>query len=109
MNILEIAAKSGWQVVADVNSSNQPTGVFTGDLLSWVMGHAQPGDLWVTVQAHANIVAVASLRELAGIVIAHGSAIEAETLAMAREEGIPVLTTDMSSADCVKLLAGYGI
>ncbi len=109
MNIVEIAAQSNWKIAAEVNTSNQVTGIFTGDLLSWVMGHAQPGDMWVTVQAHANIVAVASLRELAGIVIAHGSEIDAETLKSACEEGIPVLISSQSSADCVKTLAGYGL
>jgi len=109
MNISDIAALSGWHIASETNTANKVSGIFTGDLLSWVMGHAQPGDIWVTVQAHANIVAVASLRELAGIVIAHGSVIEEETLASAREEGIPVLTCDNSSADFVKILAGYGL
>ena len=109
MNIHDIAAQSGWRIAADTNASNPVTGIFTGDLLSWVMGHAQPGDLWVTVQAHANIVAVASLRELAGIVIAHGNTIEDETLKTAQEEGIPILISPQSSSDCVKTLAGYGL
>jgi hypothetical protein len=109
MNIQEIAAKSGWQLVSEVNTDHSVEGVFTGDLLSWVMGHASPGDIWVTVQAHANIIAVASLRELAGIVIAHGSTIETETIAMARTEGIPVMLSQASSADCVKILAGFGL
>ena len=109
MNISDIAVLSGWHIASDANTTNKVSGIFTGDLLSWVMGHAQPGDLWVTVQAHANIVAVASLRELAGIVIAHGSVIEEETLASARAEGIPILISDTSSSDCVKILAGYGL
>jgi hypothetical protein len=109
MNISDIAVLSGWHIASDANTNNKVSGIFTGDLLSWVMGHAQPGDVWVTVQAHANIVAVASLRELAGIVIAHGSVIEEETLASAREEGIPILISGASSSDCVKILAGYGL
>ncbi|TFG83560.1 MAG: AraC family transcriptional regulator [Erysipelotrichales bacterium] len=109
MNVLEIASRSGWQIAAEVNTQNTIKGIFTGDLLSWVMGHAQPDDLWVTVQAHSNIIAVAVLRELAGIVIAHGSMIEEDTLKTAREEGIPILLSSQSSADCIKILAGYGL
>ncbi|HAM63532.1 MAG: hypothetical protein A2Y20_05695 [Firmicutes bacterium GWF2_51_9] len=109
MNIQEVAAHTGWQIVAESQLNPKIEGVFVGDLLSWVMGHAQPGDLWITVQAHANIVAVASLRELAGIVIAHGSEIEEETLQSAKDEGVMILRTPQSAADCVKALATLGI
>ncbi|MHC1735985.1 MAG: DRTGG domain-containing protein [Erysipelotrichaceae bacterium] len=109
MNIQEVAAHTGWQIAVESQLDPKVEGVFVGDLLSWVMGHARPGDLWVTVQAHANIVAVASLRELAGIVIAHGSEIEEETLQSAKDEGVMILRTPQSAADCVKALATLGI
>lgn len=109
MNIQEVAAHTGWQIAVDSQLDPKVEGVFVGDLLSWVMGHAQPGELWVTVQAHANIVAVASLRDLTGIVIAHDVDIEQETIELANTEGVCLIKAPQSSADCVKILAGYGL
>ena len=48
------------------------TGAYAGDLLSRVMAGARPGNLWVTVQAHPNVVAVGVLGELAGVIVAEG-------------------------------------
>ncbi len=42
------------------------------DLLSDVYAGAKEGDLWITLQLHQNIVAVAFLNNLAGIVIVGG-------------------------------------
>ncbi|MBN1887536.1 MAG: hypothetical protein JW850_06085 [Thermoflexales bacterium] len=69
------------------------TGGYASDLLSWVMAQAQAGNVWITIQAHPNIVAVASLIGLAGIIIAEGVAPEPATLEKAEQEGLPILTT----------------
>jgi len=108
MNITEICARSGWEILTK-SEDHAVEGIFTGDLLSWVMGHAPVGSLWITVQAHANIVAVASLRDLAGIVIAHDVDIEQETIELANTEGVCLIKAPQSSAECVKILAGYGL
>ena len=44
-------------------------GGYTSDLLSDVMGHAQEGDVWVTLQTHKNVMAIASLKEIAAIIL----------------------------------------
>ena len=43
-------------------------GGYTSDLLSDVMGNAREGNIWITLQTHKNIMAIASLKELAAIV-----------------------------------------
>jgi hypothetical protein len=72
------------------------TGGYASDLLSWVMAKAQAGNVWVTIQAHPNIVAVASLIGLSGIIIAEGVAPEPATCEKAEQEGIPILTTPLT-------------
>ncbi len=67
------------------------TGAYAGDLLSDVLAHAREGDLWITLHTHVNIVAVASAREVAGIIIVNGRTPEQETLRKAEEEGVPLL------------------
>lgn len=70
---------------------------YCGDLLSEVMGNAPAGCVWLTVQGHQNIVAVAVLRELAAIIITGGQKPDEETTRKADQEGIPVLLWPDSS------------
>lgn len=68
-------------------------GGYVCDLLSDVMGHAKEGEVWCTLQAHKNIMAVAGLKDLAAIVIIKGVKPEDETVEVSNEEGVPVLGT----------------
>lgn len=77
------------------NLKREVTGGFVGDLLSDVIANSQEGNVWITRQIHQNIIAVASLKEIAGIVLVQGSEPAAETLARAEQEGIPLLVSDL--------------
>lgn len=68
-------------------------GGYTSDLLSDVMGHAKESDAWVTLQTHKNIMAIASLKDLAAIIVVKGHTPEEDTTAESEREGIPILTT----------------
>lgn len=70
------------------------TGGYAGDLLSDVIANSQAGNLWVTMQMHANIVAVAVLKDLAGIIIVQGRAPAEDTLTRATEENVPILVSE---------------
>jgi hypothetical protein len=72
-------------------------GGYTGDLLSDVMGNSKAGDIWITRQIHQNIVAVASLKEHAGIILVQGCEPAKDTLDKAIKEGIPILVSDLSA------------
>jgi hypothetical protein len=85
------------------------TGGYASDLLSCVMAGAQEDNLWVTLQGHPNIVAVASLLNLAGVVIAEGIAPDEATLSKAEEEGIPIMTTPLATFSVVGKLFELGI
>jgi serine kinase of HPr protein (carbohydrate metabolism regulator) len=67
------------------------SGGYTSDLLSDVMGHAEKGRIWITLQTHKNVIAVASLKELAAIILINGNEPDMDMVAQAMEEGIPVL------------------
>ena len=66
---------------------------YTSDLLSDVMGHAREGEIWITLQSHTNVAAIASLKDLAAIVLVKGTQPDESMLQKASEEGIPVLGT----------------
>jgi hypothetical protein len=71
-----------------------PTSGYTSDLLSCVMAGAANQAIWVTLQAHANIVAVAALLDLSAVIITEGAQPDAETLERAQNEAVTLLSTD---------------
>ena len=76
------------------NLNNEIKGGYTSDLLSDVMGFAREGQVWITLQTHKNVLAIASLKELAAILLVKGNKPEDDMLEQAIDEGIPVLGTD---------------
>ena len=61
------------ELINDVSCKQEIKDVYIGDLLSVVMAHGKEGTLWLTVQKHLNVVAVAQLLDFAGIVFVQGS------------------------------------
>ena len=93
MNVKELSEKFNLPVAAGLNHLDRPIqGGYCGDLLSNVMANAPNGCIWLTVQTHQNIVAVAVLHEMAAIVLTGGQEPDQETIEKAEEEGIPILT-----------------
>ncbi len=68
---------------------------YCSDLLSDVMANAKKDSIWITLQTHPNIVAVASLLGLSAILVSRGAEPDPETIAKAVQENIPVLTTKL--------------
>ncbi len=97
MKLNELCQRLSLQVLTAPGKLNtEVSGGYASDLLSWVMAKAQTGNVWITIQAHPNIVAVASLIGLSGIIVAEGVAPEPATLEKAELEGIPILTTSLA-------------
>ncbi|HAX70192.1 MAG TPA: hypothetical protein PK152_05185 [Anaerolineales bacterium] len=74
-----------------------PQGGYTSDLLSCVMAGAKNGNIWVTLQAHLNIVAVASMLDVAAIIITENAQPDAATIAKANEQNVILLSTPKAS------------
>jgi predicted transcriptional regulator len=70
---------------------------YVSDLLSDVMANSREKNLWITLQTHMNIVAVAALKRLSAIVIVNGRVPGQDTLSKAESENIPVLSTGESA------------
>jgi serine kinase of HPr protein (carbohydrate metabolism regulator) len=87
----------------------ETTGGYTGDLLSDVLANAETGNIWITSQIHQNIVAVASAKELSGIIIANQRRPEKETLVKSKEENIPVMTSNMLTYEISGKLYEIGV
>ncbi len=82
---------------------------YVSDLMSDVIANAQKGDIWVTLQIHINIVAVAVMKELSAIILIGGRQPEEPTLAKARAEDMPILICKLSAFETVGRLYAAGI
>ena len=80
------------------------TGVYVGDLLSWVMGRAREGDAWITIMSNRNIVAVATLADTACILLAEGVQPDDGVAALCEQKGINLLLSAHSAYDTAVLL-----
>lgn len=92
-----------------VQLHQEVTGGYAGDLLSDVIAHSQKGNIWITIQTHPNIVAVATMKELSGIILAGGREPDSDTLQKAEEEGIPLLISFLPSFELVGRLYQAGV
>lgn len=98
MKTKEIIEKLNCKILSgEGHLDTEVTGGYCSDLLSDVMGNADEGNIWITLQTHKNIMAVAALKELAAIIIVKGLQPEEEILSISEKEGIPVLSTTMSA------------
>jgi hypothetical protein len=86
-----------------------PSGGYTSDLLSCVMAGAKAGNLWITLQAHANIVAVAALTDASAIIITENARPEADVIEKANEQGVSLLLSTETSYKVVGKLWELGI
>lgn len=84
-------------------------GGYASDLLSDVIANAKEGDLWVTLQIHQNIVAVAFLNNIAGIIIVGGRKPDADTLSKAEEQGVVIMVSELPTFELVGRLYEMGV
>ncbi len=84
-------------------------GGYCGDLLSDVMANAMEGQVWLTIQSHQNIVAVAVLREIAAIILVNGRLPDEDTKTKAKEEGLPILLSSSTAYQLAGQLYDVGI
>ena len=110
MKLQKIIDKLGLEVAVDAGGLDREVETcYASDLLSDVMANAAADSLWVTVQTHANVSAVCSLNDLAGVIIVKGKRPTEETLAKAQEEGVSIFLTPENTFDIVGALYELGI
>lgn len=98
MKVTDIVEKLGLNVFSGHEGlGREVTGGYVSDLLSDVMGHAESGDLWITIQTHRNVMAIASLKDISAVIITNGEKPGDDTMAQSNQDGIPVLGTELST------------
>jgi hypothetical protein len=93
MTIREAAEALGAKIIQDEFEDSDLTGAYTSDLLSDVMANAKDGGALITIQAHKNTVAVATLVNISVIVVCNSRPIPDDMVAAAKDEGIAIILT----------------
>ena len=97
MKVKDLVQELKLEALTSSGLENEVTGVYACDLLSRVMSGCDAGDVWITVQTHLNVLAVAELDEAACILVPEGIVAPAETVEKAEEKGIPILSAQMDT------------
>ncbi len=98
MKISGLLEIGDFQLLTSSNYTDREiTGCYIGDLLSWVMGRAKPGDAWITIMNNINIIAVATLTDCSCIILSEGVKLEDDIIKKADSEGIIVIKSEKTS------------
>ena len=110
MKLTELIEKLSLRVITGQDDLDvEVTQGYCSDMLSDVIGNAEEGGLWLTIQKHQNIVAVGVMKSLAGIVLVKDREPEENTVARAREENLPLLVSSLSSFELAGRMYDLGI
>ncbi len=111
MTLDQIAKSLGLTLLTETKDFSQitPSAGYTSDMLSCVMSGAPKQSLWITLQAHVNIVAVAALLDLSAIIITEDAPVDQTTISKAIEKGVTIYMTSMSSFEVAGRLWQLGL
>ena len=93
MTVKEIIDKLGLQCLNEANLDTEVTGAYASDLLSDVMGNARSGQVWITMQTHKNVTAIASLKDIPAVIIVKNGVPDEDMLEHAKDEDICILVS----------------
>ena len=97
MTVNELLTRADLTAAALPDGDREVTGVYIGDLLSWVMGRATSGDAWITIMSNRNIAAVATLADTACVILAEGVQPDEGVAELAEQKGINLLLSSVSA------------
>ena len=96
MTVRELTDAAGFNAQCLPDADRNVTGVYVGDLLSWVMGRAEAGNAWITIMSNVNVIAVASLSDVSCVILAEGVLPDVTLIDLATNKGINLVTSAMS-------------
>ena len=102
MTVNEPKDKLQLNTIVMPEADREISGCYIGDLLSWVMGKAQAGNVWITIMSNINIVAVATLCDTALILLAEDVSIEQDVIDAASQRNINIFSSEKSAYTLAK-------
>jgi len=105
MKVKELVEKLNLKVLSGGNGlEREIDGCYISDLLSDVMGNAMEGNIWITLQTHKNVMAVASLKEMSCIILVKNLMPNDETIEQSNDEDLPILQTSLPTYEIAGLV-----
>ena len=107
MTVTDLASQLNLKPLAGLEGAhNEVTSCYAGDLLSWVMGRAKEGSVWLTVMGNINAVAVATLADCACIVLTENAPLDEDARLRADMQNVPIYSTEYNAFEMsVKIAA----
>lgn len=105
MTVAEFAKLHSLDTITMPDGEAEITSAYVGDLLSWVMGRAQTGQVWVTIMSNINIVAVAALTGVSCVLLAEGVTAEEAVIEAANARGVNILSSKMTAYELAALIS----
>lgn len=110
MDVKELVEKLNLEVKCSPDSLDREVhSGYASDLLSDVLANSNEGDVWITLQIHPNVVAIASMKGLSGIILVNGREPEEETVKKAENENIPIMVSSLPAFELIGRLYTLGI
>lgn len=109
MKLNEVYQKIELTCLNHLDEHRDVESVYIGDLLSFVMANGKENCLWLTVQRHMNVIAVAQLNDFAGIIFVQGVEPDQDVIDKATELEISLFTTSLDSYQLARLLSQLGL
>ena len=106
MTVASFVKETGFASICMPSPEREINGAYVGDLLSWVMGKAEPDNVWITIMSNINIVAVATLVDTSCILLAEGVMPDDGVLEVAKAKGVNILSTAQSSYEAAVKISG---
>ena len=105
MTVAQLQKELDLKILSMPHPEKEVSSGYTGDLLSFVMGAAQEGDAWVTIMSNLNIVAVATLTDVACVILAASVTPDAGVIEKALEKEVNVLSSSLSAYELCAAMA----
>lgn len=109
MKLQEILTKINLNQVNKADVIKDVSTLYIGDLLSFVMANGESQALWLTVQRHINVIAVAELNEFSGIIFVENVFPDEQTIQKANELNIPLFVSDLDTYQLCKQFMAIGL
>ncbi len=106
MTVKELCISCGFEEICLPEPDREVSGAYVGDLLSWVMGRAGFDNAWITIMSNINVIAVASLSDVACVILAEGVTLDGEIADTAQQKGINVLKSSKPIYETALMLNG---
>lgn len=108
MKLQETIKKINLTALTDVDDRDVD-GVYISDMISDVMNNAKPGNLWITIQNHKNVVSAANLLDISAVIIPNNKEVPQDTISLANRFNVILLSSSLNAFDLANKLIEIGI